>query len=257
MIQRITSQFAAVLALTIVLALTGCGNVGPVQPLLKTLPKGADSITLEQKGNALLLSWQIPTLNQDGTALTNLAGFAIYKSDYDLAKGCPECRPPKNLYRKIDLAYFRSNNRNSNRIHLWDNAVEEEMGYRYKIIPYTAEGLDGASAIVHRPCFIPPDSPTNLVGTGLDHQARISWDAASETRQGVQLIGYNLYRRSGDTYFSTTAVNDAPLTSLNYEDSTVKNDVVYSYALRSVITIGEQQLESTFSTEVKVEPKRP
>lgn len=257
MIPHMASQFFPLLVLVAVLALTGCGNVGPVQPLLKTLPKAAAAITLEQKGNALLLSWQIPTQNQDGTALTDLAGFAVYKSDYDLAKGCPECRPPKNLYRNVDLAYFRSNNRNSDRIYIWDNAVDEETGYRYKIVPYTTKGFDGIGALVHRPCYTPPDSPTNIVSTGLDRQARISWDAASETRPETQLLGYNLYRRSGDSYFSATPINDTLLTNPSYEDSTVENDSVYHYAVRSVITIGEHQLESTFSTEVEVEPKRP
>lgn len=257
MIQRISSHGSLLITLIMLVTLTACGNVGPVKPLLKTLPKGAESVTLEQKGSALLLSWEIPTLNQDGTPLTNLAGFAIYKSDYDLAKGCPECRPPQNLYRKIDLAYFRSNNRNSEQIHLWDNAVEEEIGYRYKIVPYTHDDLTGTSILIHRPCFTPPDAASNLDATGLDHQVRLNWDAASETRQGIQLIGYNVYRRSGKSYFSATPLNAAPLTTLNYEDLKVENDTLYHYAVRSVIAIGEHQLESSFSAEVAVEAKRP
>lgn len=257
MIQRTSSHGSRLLALIMLVTLTACGNVGPVQPLLKTLPKGAEAVTLEQKGSALLLSWDIPTQNQDGTALTNLAGFAIYKSDYDLAKGCPECRPPQNLYRKIDLAYFRSNNRNSKKIYLWDNAVEEEMGYRYKIVPYTSDDLSGASTLIHRPCFTPPDATSNLDATGLDRQIRLSWTPASETRQGVQLIGYNVYRRSGDNYFGATPLNATPVTSHSYEDLKVKNDLLYHYALRSVIAIGEQTLESSFSAEIAVEAKRP
>lgn len=257
MIQRMTSHGSLLLTLVMLVSLSACGNVGPVKPLLKTLPKGAESVALEQKGSALLLSWDIPTQNQDGTALTNLAGFAIYKSDYDLAKGCPECRPPQNLYRKIDLAYFRSNNRNSNQIHLWDNAVEEEMGYRYKIVPYTSDDLNGTISLIHRPCFAPPESVASLDAIGLDHQVRLNWSAASETRQGIQIVGYNIYRRSGDTYFSATPLNAVPVTALNYEDLKVKNDTLYHYALRTVIAIGQQQLESSFSAEVAVEAKRP
>ena len=250
-------RFTLLPVLLLVITLAGCGNVGPVQPLQKTLPEAVSNVTLQQKGTALLLSWDIPTHNQDGSELNNLDGFAIYKSDYDLAKGCPECRPPKNLLRKVDLSYYRSGNRSSDSIYLWDSVVEEETGYRYKIVPYTSDGRDGNITLVHRPCFTAPYPPTNLGGIGLDRQARLSWQAAEETRQGVQLLGYNIYRRSGSNYFNPNPLNDKPLTTLCYDDLNVENNTNYSYALRTVITIGERQLESPLCTEAQVLPKRP
>ncbi|MEA3466387.1 MAG: hypothetical protein U9R29_10350 [Thermodesulfobacteriota bacterium] len=250
-------RFTLLPVLLLVITLTGCGNVGPVQPLRKALPEAVSNVTLQQKGTALLLSWDIPTRNQDGSELNNLDGFAIYKSDYDLVRGCPECRPPKKLLRKIDLSYYRSSNRSSERIYLWDSAVDEETGYRYKIVPYTSDGLEGNITLLHRPCFTAPYPPTDLSGTGLDRQARLSWQAADESRQGVKVLGYNIYRRSGGDYFAANPLNNKPLTVLRYDDLNVENNINYNYALRTVITIGERQLESSLCTEAQVQPQRP
>lgn len=249
-------QHILLLALVAVIA-AGCGKMGPVQPLQKELPAPVANVSLQQKGTALLLSWDIPTKNQDGSPLEDLKGFNIYKSDYDLAKGCPECRPPKNLLRQVDLAYYRSSNRNSDRIHLWDSAVEEETGYRYKIVPYTEQGHDGESVLLHRPCFTAPYPPAELNGRGLDKQVRLNWEAALEDRQGAELIGYNIYRRSGSDYFAATPLNAEPLTVLKYDDFKVKNGTEYSYAVRSLIKIGDQQLESSLSPITAVVPIRP
>ncbi len=245
------------LLLSLLLTMVGCGTVGPVQPLQKSLPKAVNNATLHQKGTALLLAWDIPTRNQDDSALTDLTGFAVYKSDYDLARGCPECRPPKHLLRKIDLAYYRSNNRSSQRIYLWDSAVEEETGYSYKIVPYTVAGHEGGAVLLHRACFTSAPAVNQLTAQGLDRQARLMWLAAEENRQGIDLLGYNIYRRSGKDYFAVMPLNEQPITGTSYEDLNVENDSDYTYAVRTVIAIGDLQLESALSDEAVARPLRP
>lgn len=245
------------LLISLMLTMVGCGTVGPVQPRQKALPKAVNHATLQQKGLALLLAWDIPTSNQDDSVLTDLAGFAVYKADYDLARGCPECRPPKNLLRKIDLAYYRSNNRSSQRIYLWDSAVEEETGYSYKIVPYTADGHEGAATLLHRPCFTNAAAVSQLAAQGLDRQIRLTWLAAEEDRQGIELLGYNVYRRSGNDYFAPMPLNEQPIAGTGYDDLNVENDNDYTYALRTVIAIDDLQLESALSVEAVARPRRP
>lgn len=251
---------ASLLIVSLLLAVlsgAGCGKKGPVQALRLALPAAVSGVELAQKGNALLLSWLIPTANQDGSPLTDLAGFKVYKTDYDLAKGCPECRPPQQLLRDIDLDYYRSSHRQSQRILLWDNVVEEDNGYRYLIIPYTASGQFGPGFTIHRPCYAPPLPPAEIAGSGLDQQVRLQWSAAEDSRQGIEWLGYNIYRRSADQYFEAQPLNDAPVAALNYDDFNVSNEGDYSYALRSVVRLGEQVLESQLSPQVAVQPRRP
>jgi len=246
--------------LTIMICLTllvACGKVGPVKPLQKALPSAVNNATLDQKGNALLLAWDIPTTNQDGSPLNNLKGFDIYRSDYNLAKGCPECRPPKNLLRQVDLAYYQSTNRNSKRIFVWDSGVEEEVGFRYRIVPITIEGHAGAEILIHRPCYSAPYPPMDVSGEALDKQVRLSWSAAEESRQGVTIVGYNIYRRSGDNYFAAQPINDTPVIETAYEDFQVNNGTLYTYAVRTVIDLADQRLESPLSSPINLKPQRP
>nr|WP_320048829.1 hypothetical protein [uncultured Desulfuromonas sp.] len=247
----------SLVVLMVLISVTACGKVGPVKPLQKALPSAVNHATLDQKGNALLLAWDIPTSNQDGSPLENLKGFDIYRSDYNLAKGCPECRPPKNLLRQIDLAYYQSTNRNSTRVYLWDSAVEEEVGYRYRIVPMTDDGHAGADLLIHRPCYSAPYPPMDISGEALDKLVRLNWTPAQEGRQGVEVVGYNVYRRSGGNYFAAEPLNDNPVKETAYEDFQVSNDTLYTYAVRSVIRLDDQLVESPLSHPVNLQPRRP
>ena len=57
----------AVLMIVIGLATTGCGEVASVDGMV---PGGGT--------NSLMLSWAAPTTNEDGSALTDLAGYKLY-----------------------------------------------------------------------------------------------------------------------------------------------------------------------------------
>ncbi|MCA1796230.1 MAG: hypothetical protein LC645_01585, partial [Geobacteraceae bacterium] len=132
---RIYSVLSA--ALVCVLLLYGCGKKGPVVPLEAKVPTAPTKVSLSQRGSSLLLAWNIPALNQDGSELDNLKRFDIYRIDYVPETGCPECRKPQHLLQQIDVAFYQSKKRNSNRIYMWDHFVEPGVGYRYRIVPVT------------------------------------------------------------------------------------------------------------------------
>ena len=72
-------------------ALASCGKKGPVRPLLKPLPQAPAAVTVRQQGETTLLSWTLPTRNQDASSLTDLQGFAVYRMEYDPVEGWPGC----------------------------------------------------------------------------------------------------------------------------------------------------------------------
>lgn len=106
------------------LLLGACGKKGPVVPLEAKLPAAPQQVTLSQRGSSLLLGWDIPILNQDGSELNNLKRFDIYRIDYVLETGCPECRNPQYLLQQIDVASYQNRKRDSKRIYMWDHFVE-------------------------------------------------------------------------------------------------------------------------------------
>ena len=59
-----------VLSLTIMIAMLGCGSASDVQ-------NESSAASIEHSGS-IALSWNAPTQNEDGSPLTDLAGYKVY-----------------------------------------------------------------------------------------------------------------------------------------------------------------------------------
>jgi hypothetical protein len=235
--------------------LVACGLKGPLKPLREPLPTAPAGFSLQQKGARILLSWGIPHQNQDGSPLTDLAGFRVYKMHYNPAEDCPECRDTSVLLREVDPDYLRGAIQLGNRLFLWDADLTEGLGYRYRVVPYTRSGFDGASAVAMRIFLPPPTAPTGVSAQPLDHQVRLTWTPPLELSPET-LVGYNVYRRSADGSFSPEPLNPALLKKARFEDFTVRNGVAYHYAVRSVAREQKETVESALSAEVAATPRR-
>lgn len=235
--------------------LTGCGMKGPVQPLQKPLPAAPPEISLAQKGERLLLSWKIPETNQDGSELTDLARFRIYRMEYDPDDECPGCKDTSTLRREVDLEYLKDVARRDDRLYFWDEEVKTGTGYNYRVAPVTEKRREGASAVARRAVIAPPRPPSELSARGLDKQARLRWDESSAADAGVEILGYNVYRAVGDQPFVGAPVNSKILASPEYEDFGLENGQTYRYAVRSVAGKENLIVESAYSESVKVVPR--
>lgn len=245
-------------ALVCALFLCACGKKGPVMPLEAKLPTAPAQVSLSQRGSSLLLAWELPALNQDGSDLDNLKRFDIYRIDYDPEAGCPECRNPQHLLQQIDVAFYRSKKRNSNRLYMWDHFVKPGNGYRYRIVPVTENEQAGADATIHRPCFPAPPSPTALNARTSDRQVVLTWNAPGpEDNSQASLIGFNIYRCKEGEYFGTRPLNREPVQNTTYEDMSLDNHITYRYTVRSVVKRGEFILESSALPAVTATPAPP
>ncbi|MDY0213019.1 MAG: fibronectin type III domain-containing protein [Desulfuromonadaceae bacterium] len=229
-------------------------------PLEARLPVAPSQVTLSQRGESLLLGWDIPKTNQDGSELTELKRFDIYRIDYEPELGCPECRNPTYLLQQIDADYYRSTSQDNQRIYMWDHFVEPGSGYRYRIIPINRKDQAGDAATIHRPCFSAPLPPENLRVETADRQVTLRWDAAAQlvdnTAQST-VIGYNIYRCNAGEYFGPRPLNREPHKTTTYADMNLDNGRAYRYTLRTVAQHGEFVLESEAIPAVIATPAAP
>jgi predicted small lipoprotein YifL len=244
----------AALLLALSLTLAGCGHKGPVRPLELKLPVAPAELTVVQKGARFLLAWTLPSSNQNDTPLTDLQGFHIYRMRYDPAKDCPECRDTSILLQTLDLDYLQGAFRSGERLFLWDSGLEPGFGYQYRVVPYNRAGREGLGALLRRPFHNPPPPPQSLSATGLDRLVRLTWESVPVKDDGVEFLGYNLYRGKAGEPLQPTPLTRATLTETSYDDFGLENGTSYLYGVRTVVRILGQMIESSLSQTVEATP---
>lgn len=240
--------------LVLLLLASACGKKGPVRPLEEPVPAAPVAPLAQQMGESVLVSWERPTTNLDGSPLDDLAGFQIWRMSFDPTEDCPECRDTSILLREVDLDYLRGIFQQDARLSWFDTAITSGTGYRYRITPVDADGQAGQPATLSLTTLIPPPPPTEVAASGHDRLVRLNWSAVAETRQGAELLGYFIFRRTPDSPFPPAPLNREPLTATVYEDFGLNNGTPYLYAVRSAVRLAGATVLSPRSPEAAATP---
>lgn len=246
--------FIIMISLMLIMMITACGKKGPVRPKLDSLPMAPEKVTLQQQGNLFLLGWTIPSTNQDGSNAEDLTGFRIKRLAYDATDDCPTCRDPLDEVAELDLGYPTPGQRFGNRIYWRDQDIRIGSGYRYAIVPLTVGGQEGPAATVHLAAQPPPPPPTDLQVEAGDAQVSVQWNAPV-LAGGMELIGYNLYRRQAKLPFPMVPVNNEPLQVTRLLDRGLDSGRTYEYRVSTLIRIDTQVLESMASPGTLATPQ--
>jgi predicted small lipoprotein YifL len=242
-----------ILALLSLLLLAGCGTKGPVRPLAQPLPAAPPEMTLHQQGDALLLSWSQPRKNQDGSELTDLAGFRVYRQSFDPVDDCPDCRDNATLWRLVELDYLGHAQRRKDHLFLLDNGLEAGLGYSYKVVPFNRWGQDGPSIERRQTLVVPPPAPAAPKAERQNGDLLLSWQAV-ELPAEMELLGYQVYRRRPGRAFGAAPRNQELLSQPRFVDSGFESDRSYVYAIRTVVRQVERVLESALSETLVFTP---
>ena len=243
-----------IIALLLLTTLSGCGVKGDLVPKGKPLPAAPGVATVQQQGNDILLSWAIPTANQDGSPLVDLQQFIIYRLPYVPGDYCSECRDPDTDHVRIHLDRPEPAIRVGDRLYLRDTDLPLDEGYRYRIIPLNSFDDRGAEAVAHRVLIEPPQPPISPNIIPHDRSLRLQWEIEKDQNEKIEQLGVNIYRTTDDKPFSPRPINSQPITGQKHDDFNLDNQQLYRYALRSVIKINSQIIESAFSETITATP---
>jgi hypothetical protein len=228
-------------------SLAGCGKKGPVRPLNQPVPTAPEEFVLRQQGSQMLLTWTLPMHKEDGSPLTDLSGFRIYRGLYDAVDECPTCLEPRELWRVIDLEYPRDVQRVGDRFFLTDPDLTIGQGYQYRIIPFNRWGQDGLPALSRQALGEAPPAPVGVSAESRSGRLVVTWQPVTALPAGLEMVGYKVYRRRPGGAFPPAPRNLQPLSGFSFEDRDFEGGKTYLYAVRTVVRQGDRIIESALS----------
>lgn len=131
-------RVAAVLIGVLLLGVVGsCGRkMPPIQPGVLPPPTVAD-LAYEMRGSEIILSWTMPTYHHDKESPA--AGFKVLRARQTMAEAeCQTCPAPFQTIGDV----LASGKTFTSRLRFRD-ALEPGFKYRYKLKPYSADGVVG------------------------------------------------------------------------------------------------------------------
>jgi fibronectin type 3 domain-containing protein len=181
----------------------------------------------------VVLTWVAPTKNTDGTALADLAGYAIFRS----RNGGSWTMLPTTV--------------GAGTLTFTDSTVAADVGaavYSYYVEAFDSCALHGQLSTPSNtwvegysdPCLTTPKTPTNLVISAADATGvTLTWTAPTQNTDNSalgDLAGYNVYRcaTTGCTP-AAPKVNATVVAAATYKDTvTDAGSKVYSYSVSAV-----------------------
>ncbi len=242
------------LILSFSLLTAACGRKGALIYPDMLIPAAPAVVSGHQSGTAVKLQFTLPDKDRSGRSIQGVSGVKISRmaSEADRSDVCPACLteylPVRTLYLEhlpLDTQRF------GNRLIMLDGEVTAGSSYSYRIVPFTADGVDGAAASLADVRVVPPFPAPEIHIEAFPTELRLKF--AMQPPLTGRLLGYNVYRSTvaGGKLFQP--LNREPLTEALYVDSGLERGVTYRYSARALLvpaTTGHI-MESLGSEEVE------
>jgi predicted small lipoprotein YifL len=230
-----------------------CGRKGPLIYPDMLVPAAPAAVTARQSGSAVKLQFALPEKDRAGRPVQGVAGVKISKRTTDDARKdvCRSCMTDYRLFRTLYLDLLPTDTqRFGSQLILLDGDVLAGNIYSYSIVPFTADGIDGAASAV-ADVRVGASLPAPSV-TIESFPTEVKLWLSSQPFSSGHLLGYNLYRTSGTTPRSYQPLNREPLKGSVYVDNTLERGVKYRYSARTVQVLESGGIaESAESQEVE------
>ncbi|MGD9561159.1 MAG: fibronectin type III domain-containing protein [Pyrinomonadaceae bacterium] len=261
-IGKILTSLTVLVVALYAIAVVGCGKRKPPLPPLPKVSQRAQ-ISGFQRGNQVILSWQMPAKNASPGDVQHIKRVDIYR----LAE---KLNSPRTLSEEefadrsvlIASVNVRDSDFGPKRYSYTDSLqfAGEPSRLRYAIRFVNAAGQKAAFSnfLVIEPAPRVASAPTALVAEVSQDSIALEWTPPTNNADGsspVNIQGYNIYR-SESRELPGRLLNRAPVQEAGYSDTTFEFDKEYFYFVRAVSSgAGDSPTESTESNIVELKPK--
>jgi predicted small lipoprotein YifL len=232
---------------------TACGKKGALIYPDMLVPAAPAAVTALQSGSSVKLQFTLPEKDRAGRPLHGVAGVKISRRAAESAQKdvCRSCMTDYMLLLTLYLDHLPANTqRFGNRLVVLDSDVTAGNIYSYRIVPFTTDGVDGASSPTADVRVATPLPAPFLKIESLP--AEVKLQISSQPPITGRLLGYNLYRSPAATARSYQPLNREPLKGKEYVDGVLERGMKYRYTARALIMQAAGDIaESAESIEVE------
>jgi predicted small lipoprotein YifL len=235
----------------IALLLTACGKRGPLVAPEALVPAAINDLQVEQKGNRFLVCWSRPGKEEWGGPLENLAGFRVLRRDVlPLDQDCEEC---PNAYRQVKLVdpeYLGDVLQFGSRYCLFDSELLNGKTYQYKVVSFQQDGATSKSSNKVRRSKVVPPAPPAISAQQTPDGVTLQWKPPA-LPPNVALEGFSIYRKQANGVMPLSPFAIVKSDATTFADPHMEHGVLYFYAVRTLVKIGSDLVESDLSNEAE------
>jgi predicted small lipoprotein YifL len=215
---------------------SACGRKGPLIYPDMMIPAAPAAVSAQQSGSVVKIKCTLPDKDRAGHQVKDIAGVKISRQTTasDQKNVCRACTTD---YAPLQTYYLNSlpptAQRFGSRLIALDSDVSEGNSYSYRIVPFTADGIDGASSMISTVRMEVPLVPPQLKLESFPTEIKVH--ITSQPYLNGRLLGYNLYRQLVAGNQSYQSLNQELLKDGEYVDRTLEQGVKYTYSARAVV----------------------
>jgi hypothetical protein len=209
------------------------------------------------RDSAILISWTRPTRNEDGSPLTDLFEFRLFRAVGAAAPREARGRPTFSLLATVRADQPENAVVRGDQYAFLDGGAGLTPGlrYSYRMQAVNRRGVAGAqSAEVSVDFALPPPPPVGLVAVAGDGVVNLTWQPPAGQAGAAPPRGYNIYRGVQPGVYGSGPVNAGPIVETQFRDAPAANETTYYYVVRSVGGARPPWRESGNSTEISATP---
>jgi fibronectin type 3 domain-containing protein len=179
----------------------------------------------------VVLKWQIPQTNVDGSPLTDISGFKVYRTGQKAGEECENCEEKKTMHANVDYQNPTNAVIANGEATYTDMDVAPGNTYFYSVSTYNLKGREGRfSDNKTVPMDEPPPAPDGLRATAEAGAVKLEWTSPP---QGAGIKGYRIYRGTSTNIAEMKPVGDTKAADTKFVDNDVEKEKNYYYVVRS------------------------
>jgi fibronectin type 3 domain-containing protein len=230
--------------------LFGCGYKTSPRPATATVPGDVALVNVFGYPDRVVVQWDIPKSNFDGSRLTDLSGFKVYRNAQVAGEECENCPDKRVLHANVDFQNPSNAVIGPSQVTYTDNQVKQGNVYAYSVSAYNLKGREGPiSQEVSIVFEEPPPVPRDLRGEAEADGVSLDWPAF-DSSSGAQ--SFRVYRGSEPDPEKMKSIGSTKLTETHFLDKKVEKGGTYYYMVRSFKMNRGVSLESAGSPVLKV-----